>query len=78
MANTVKARFSGPVNWVDGMDPDRIADPKIALQDCKASHKWATRELEGETDPHRIRILTDGKKTLGGYCLAPESSVLLK
>lgn len=52
--------------WVDGFDPTKIPDEDLdyAYTEAKRSHRFLTAELEGETDPHRLRILTDERKRL--------------
>jgi hypothetical protein len=48
----------------DSFRADKIADPEECYQDARAAHAWATRELEGATEPMRIYNLTQERKRL--------------
>ena len=41
----------------------RFADPHTAMQDCRISHDWVTRELETATG-QRVWLLTEERKRL--------------
>ncbi len=53
-------KWRGSTGWVDNFDPTKVVaeDLDYAYTECKRTHRFVTSELEGETDPHRVRILT--------------------
>jgi hypothetical protein len=49
--------------YTDSFRSDMIADPLEAYEDCVAAHRWATRELDGASEPmRRFNLISERKR----------------
>lgn len=50
--------------WIDDSNPDKAANPRLALADAREAHGWASRQLASAVNPNRVYNLTQERNRL--------------